>query len=90
MSEEDIISQAKQFYFDLALAGSSEMLPLILGFAAEDHLLIGTDFPHAPTPLSQDMNKFIDGYSMTEEKRKEIYHGAALKLFPRLKSTYES
>ncbi|KAI1283966.1 amidohydrolase family protein [Xylaria sp. FL0933] len=88
MSAEDVIGQAKSFYFDLALAGSSEMLPLILGFAEPGHLMFGSDFPHATVPFSQSMTKFVDEYKMSDEKRKEIYNGAALKLFPRLKDAY--
>ncbi|KAI1747591.1 amidohydrolase family protein [Xylaria castorea] len=90
MSTEDIISQAKSFYFDLALVGSSEMLPLILGFAEPGHLLFGSDFPHATAPFSQTFTKFIDDYAMSDEKKKELYNGAALKLFPRLKDAYNA
>ncbi|KAI0465832.1 amidohydrolase family protein [Xylaria cf. heliscus] len=90
MSAEDIIGQAKSFYFDLALAGTSEMLPLILGFAKPDHLLFGSDFPHATVPISQSFTKFIDDYALSDEKRAEIYNGAALKLFPRLKDAYNA
>ncbi|KAI0547698.1 amidohydrolase family protein [Xylaria curta] len=90
MSAEDVISQAKSFYFDLALSGSNEMLPLILGFAEPGHLLFGSDFPHATTRFSQAFTKFIDEYPMSDEKRKEVYNGAALKLFPRLKEAYNA
>ncbi|KAI0436892.1 amidohydrolase family protein [Xylaria telfairii] len=90
MSAEDIISQAKSFYFDLALSGSNELLPLLLGFSEPDHLLFGSDFPHATVPFSQSFTKFIDDYPMSDEKRKEVYNGAALKLFPRLAITYKA
>lgn len=90
MSAEDIVSQAKSFYFDLALSGSSEMLPLILGFAEPGHLLFGSDFPAATIPFSQSHAKFIDEYAMNDEQRKDIYNGAAQKLFPRLKGTYDA
>ncbi|KAK9444472.1 amidohydrolase family protein [Metarhizium brunneum] len=88
MSAEDIVSQAKSFYFDLALSGSNEMLPLILGFAKKSHLLFGSDFPHATAPFSQKFTKFIDEFPMDDDARKEIYHGAAEKLFPRLKGKF--
>ncbi|KAI0427792.1 amidohydrolase family protein [Xylaria sp. FL1042] len=88
MSAEDVIGQAQRFYFDIALSGSNEMLPLILGFAKPGHLLFGSDFPHATVPLSQSMTKFVDEYEMDDEIRKEIYNGAAQKLFPRLKDAY--
>ncbi|EWY99881.1 hypothetical protein FOYG_03810 [Fusarium oxysporum NRRL 32931] len=48
MSAEDIVKQAKQFYFDAALSGSQEVFPMILSFAKPGHLLFGSDFPHAP------------------------------------------
>lgn len=89
MSTEDIIGQAKSFYFDLALSGCEEVLPMILGFAEEGHLLYGSDFPYAPVRTSQIHTKFIDRYEIDDQKRREIYYGAAEKLFPRLKGNYE-
>jgi predicted TIM-barrel fold metal-dependent hydrolase len=88
MSADDIVDQAKSFYFDLALSGSDEMLPLILGFAKDGHVLFGSDFPHATAPFSQIHARFIDEYGMEDEKREEIYNGTALKLFPRLRKAY--
>lgn len=88
MSAEDILGQAKRFYFDLALSGGPEVLPLILGFAEKGHVLFGSDYPHAPVPLSKGFTKFIDEYTMDEDMRKEVYYGAAEKLFPRLKGLY--
>jgi len=90
MSAEDIFQQAKSFYFDLALSGSQEVLPLILGFAEKGHVLYGSDYPHATNPVIKQYTKFIDEYKMDDEMRKEIYHGAAEKLFPRLKGIYEA
>lgn len=89
MSAEDIVDQAKKFYFDLALSGSKEVLPLILGFAEKGHVLFGSDYPHATVGFSKKFTEFVDGYEMGDEIRKEVYHGAAEKLFPRLKGTYE-
>jgi predicted TIM-barrel fold metal-dependent hydrolase len=90
MTTQDILDQAKSFYFDLALSGSSEILPLILGFARKGHLLFGSDYPHATVPFSNQFTKFLDEYEMDADMRKEIYHGAAEKLFPRLKGMYEA
>jgi 6-methylsalicylate decarboxylase len=89
MSAEDVLDQAKSFYFDTALVGSQEMLPLILGFAKKGHLLFGNDYPHATNPVSMAHAKFIDEYGMDEKLRNEIYHGTAERLFPRLKGIYE-
>ncbi|KAI1030045.1 hypothetical protein LB504_010346 [Fusarium proliferatum] len=89
MSADDIMSQAQQFYFDTALTGSPEMFPLIYNFAKPGHLLFGSDFPHATAGVSKDFTKFVDGFEMDEEKKREIYYGAALKLFPRLVGKFE-
>lgn len=90
MSAAEVLEQARSFYFDLALSGGPELLPLVLGFAKPGHVLFGSDYPHAPPAFSNPLTKFIDEYAMDDEQRKEIYHGAAEKLFPRLKGTYES
>jgi predicted TIM-barrel fold metal-dependent hydrolase len=90
MSVEDIFDQAKSFYFDLAQSGSREVLPLISGFAKKGHVLFGSDYPHATESLNKHFTRFIDEYEMDEETRKEVYHGAAEKLFPRLKGVYEA
>lgn len=89
MSADDIMSQAKEFYFDTALTGGPEMFPLIYNFAEPGHLLFGSDFPHATAGVSKDFTKFVDGFEMDEEKKREIYYGAALKLFPRLLGKFE-
>ncbi|KAH8658156.1 amidohydrolase family protein [Xylariales sp. PMI_506] len=89
MTADEILGQAKRFYFDLALAGSPEVLPLILGFAPKGHILFGSDFPHATVPFSNRFTNFADTYKMDDDMKKEIYHGAAEKLFPRLKGLYE-
>ncbi|KAG5774133.1 hypothetical protein H9Q72_000422 [Fusarium xylarioides] len=88
ISAEDIIKQAKQFYFDTALSGSQEVFPMILNFAEPGHLLFGSDFPHAPEELSKGFTKFVDDYSLEDEKKKDIYYESALKLFPRLKESF--
>lgn len=87
MRAEDVLGQARSFYFDLAIAGGPELLPLILGFAKPGHVLFGSDYPHAPPAFSNPLTKFIEEYAMDDEQRKEIYHGAAEKLFPRLKGS---
>ncbi|KAK9773995.1 putative 6-methylsalicylic acid decarboxylase [Seiridium cardinale] len=90
ISAEDIFDQAKSFYFDTALSGSKEVLPLILGFAKKGHVLFGSDYPHATAPFSKAMTTFMDNYQMDAEIRKDIYYGAAMKLFPRLQGTYKA
>lgn len=84
MSAEDIFKQAKQFYFDAALSGSQEVFPMILSFAKPGHLLFGSDFPHAPEELSKGFTKFVDTFPLEDQKNRNAYYEAALKLFLRL------
>ncbi|KAF5227246.1 hypothetical protein FANTH_14817 [Fusarium anthophilum] len=88
MSAEDIVTQARQFYFDTALSGSQEVFPMILGFAKPGHLLFGSDFPHAPQELSKGFTKFVDDFSLEDGKKRDVYYGSALKLFPRLEGGF--
>jgi predicted TIM-barrel fold metal-dependent hydrolase len=88
MSAETILKHAKSFYFDTALSGSQEVHTLILGFAKRGHVLFGSDYPHATASLSQSYTEFLDGFEMDDETRRDIYHGAAQSLFPRLKALF--
>ena len=90
MSADDIMGQAKNFYFDTALSTGPEILPLILRFAKQGHVLFGSDYPHATPAVSGAYTKFLDAYDMDEETRRDVYYGAAEKLFPRLKGMYEA
>ncbi|KAM0351667.1 hypothetical protein ACHAPU_002677 [Fusarium lateritium] len=90
MSAKDMISQAKQFYFDTTLVGSKEMYPMILKFAKPGHLLFGSDFPQAPEKLSRGYTEFVDEFPMDHETKEQTYYKSALKLFPRLKSSFYS
>lgn len=85
---EDIYEGARRFYFDTALSGSKEVLPVILEFAKKGHVLFGSDYPHAFYRQSKAHAEFIDGYEMDEEKRRDVYYGAAMALFPRLMGAY--
>ena len=90
MTTEEILSQAKSLYFDTALSGGPEILPLILRFAKKGHVLFGSDYPHAPPSVSGGYTNFFDEYPLDEEARREMCFGAAEKLFPRLKGLYEA
>lgn len=87
-SADEIIEDAKRFYFDLALSSTPITLQALFSFAKPDHILFGTDYPNAPTPGIHYQVEALEKYEMDQEKRKEIYNGAAMKLFPRLKSFY--
>lgn len=82
---EQIMEDAKSFYFDLALGGSSNVLDTLLRWAPRDHILYGSDFPYAG-----DEAEYFDGclhsYAMDGELRRKCYRENALKLFSRLSS----
>lgn len=86
MAADEIYEGARSFYFDTALSGSQEAFPLILGFAKPGHLLFGSDYPHAVDSQSKAHAQFIDRCVMNDERRKDIYCGAAIDLFPRFRT----
>lgn len=88
-SRQEVLDDAQNFYFDLAQAAGPITLQVMLSFAKPGHVLFGTDYPNAPEPAIYYFNQALEEHEMDQQTRKEIYHGAALKLFPRLKSFYE-
>jgi predicted TIM-barrel fold metal-dependent hydrolase len=84
MAAEDLYSQAKNFYFNVALSCSKEALPLLLDFAPDGHLLFGSDYSHATEAFSTEQVEFLDRFPIDSERRKDIYSEAAKALFPRL------
>ncbi len=80
----DGLAQLRRFYYDIALSGSPAALPSLLATAAPEHILFGTDFPHAPTRVGAAFTSMYEAYSMSETQRASIDRGAAERLFPRL------
>lgn len=82
---DQIMEDAKSFYFDLALGGSSNVLDTLLNWAPQDHILYGSDFPYAGEEA-----KYFDGclhkYEMEDQVRSKCLQENALALFPRLRS----
>lgn len=89
-SRDEILDDARQFYFDLALSANPITIQALLSFAKPNHILIGTDYPNAPTPAIKYLDQCLETYELDEQTRKSIYHNAALKLFPRLNKFYHS
>ena len=80
---EEIMEDAKSFYFDLALSGSANALDSLLRWAPRDRVLYGSDSPYA-TDEAVWSDTELEGYEMDAETRRAIYRENALKLFPRL------
>ena len=82
---DQIVEDAKTFYFDTALAGTANVLDTLLKWAPIDMILFGSDFPYAPDKTIEYFTKSLENYGMDDESRKRIYRENALKLFPRLR-----
>jgi predicted TIM-barrel fold metal-dependent hydrolase len=85
MSHEQIIEDAKSFYFDLALATSPEVLGTLLKHFSHDRILFGSDMPYAQDGAVMAFNEMLDAYPLDENLRLKLAEGNAKELFPRLK-----
>ena len=81
---EDILEDAKSFYFDLALAGTANVLDMLLKWAPREHILYVSDYPYATVEAEFNTQKLAE-YDIPAEDRAAYYAGNSLKLFPRLK-----
>lgn len=88
-STEEILAEARDFYFDTALSSNPITLQALLTFAKPGHVLFGTDFPNAPTPAIEYFMANLGEFEMDEKTRREVEYESALKLFPRLKAGYK-
>ena len=79
----EIVQDAKSFYFDLALAGTSNVLDMLLKWAPRERLLFGSDAPYA-TAEAEYCTRSLEEYGMPDEDREAFYVGNARRLFPRL------
>ena len=83
-SGNDILEEARRFYYDTALSSNPLTMNLLFQFLPPGHILYGSDFPNAPKQGILDCTKALNDFPMDDVKRKEIDNGAALNLFPRL------
>ena len=80
------LSQLKHFYFDTALSTGSA-IPALKDFAADGHILFGSDFPYAPPEVAAYFITALDANAhLTPGERAAVNNGNALALFPRLAS----
>lgn len=78
------LAQFQRFFFDVALSSSPAALPSLLAFAAPDHVLFGSDWPHAPKQVGGLFEAMYEDYPLTEAQRASIDRNAAAKLFARV------
>lgn len=87
-SMDQLIEQAKEFYFDTALSSGPLSLPSLLAFARPRHILFGSDIPNAPRQAVETFTRWIDDSELvSEEERQDLLRGAALQLFPRIQES---
>lgn len=87
-SPAEVLEDFRGFWFDTALSSSPAALPTLLAFARPGHVLFGSDWPFAPTPVGRYFAHGLDSYAALDaEGRAAIHRGNATALFPRLGST---
>lgn len=86
LRREEIVEEARRFYFDTAISANPVTLKALFEFAKPGHVLFGSDFPNAPKDAIIHFTSFLNSYSVPEEYRGQVDSGAALELFPRLKA----
>ncbi|KAK0892784.1 hypothetical protein LTR91_023983 [Friedmanniomyces endolithicus] len=83
-SSAEILADAKSFYFDLALAGTTNVLDLLLNWAPRTHILYGSDYPYATVEAEYNTGK-LEEYPIPAKQRENYYAENGLDLFPRLR-----
>ncbi len=82
---QQIMDDAKSFYFDTALAGTANVLDALLKWAPKDRILFGSDFPYAPDSTIEYFTDSLEKYPINDADREDIDRENALNLFPRLR-----
>lgn len=88
-STEEILEEARRFYFDTAISSNPVTLKALFAFAKPGHVLFGTDFPNAPVKAIEYFTESLEKYELEPAEREELYSGSALGLFPRLKALHQ-
>jgi 6-methylsalicylate decarboxylase len=83
-SPADNLDDFRGFYFDTALSSTPAAMPSLLAFAKPGHITFGSDFPFAPSAVSQYFAAGLENYPLDEHTRSAIDHDNAVALFPRL------
>ncbi len=82
---EEILEEARTFYFDTALSGNEVTLKALLAFAKPGHVLFGTDIGAAFKSMVKYFTDNLNDFPMDLETRELIDNKAALELFPGLR-----
>ena len=85
MTPEEFLSQARTFYFDLAISGFKHPIETLQRFAKPGHILYGSDFPFVRQALIQNQRSALAEIVKDDEVNRAIQHTAAFDLFPSLR-----
>lgn len=88
-STEDIVTEARNFYFDTAISANAITLAALLEFAKPGHILFGSDFPNAPRQSIEYFTENLASHELTTKRKSDIYNQGALALIPRLRQYYD-
>ena len=83
-SEEELFTQFRRFYFDIALSAPDGM-PSLLAFADPQRIVFGADNPYISLDVQAKFTGELDKFrGLTPGQLDAINHGNAEALFPRL------
>lgn len=88
LSTSDIVEQARQFYFDVAISSNPLTLGLLFEFAKPGHILFGSDYPNAPTEGIKYFTENFDRHPLSPDERRKVEYENALAIFPRLRGNF--
>lgn len=84
---DEFLDDARNFYYDLAVAGSENVLRVLEKFAKPGHLLYGSDTPYANDGIIDFHTSGLDSYKFEDtDLINQINRDNALSLFPRFKN----
>ena len=81
VTADDISGQLSSFHYDLSSCLERSVLKTTLNMVLPSRLLLGFDFPYLPSQLlGQELGRFFAYEEFTEEERRQIAFGNALRL----------
>jgi len=72
-----VMKALRSFYFDLAMSASPTVLPSLLAFTGADHVMVGSDFPYAPSGPIEGNLASLRAYPLAAGDRAMIERGTA-------------
>ncbi|MBR1119963.1 amidohydrolase [Bradyrhizobium lablabi] len=77
---DGVIAELKRLYFDVALSVDSYTLPGLLRFAAADHVVFGSDYPHAGPVIIDNALKSLGAHEVGPDTLAAITRANAIGL----------